>query len=369
MAKIVGQHTPLELKNLAINGALDFFQRNEGNSINVATAVSNAYHADMIKYNAGGTTSKTFSVQRSATVPTQVQSGFNSTFSTAFIMTTGISLAAGDFIVPFQYNMEGNDYERIHNKPAITFGFWIYATVPGTYNFAMGNAGGTRAYATTFNVAATLTWQFVSISVPTDSTGTWAFDTTLGLAVYVAGVAGITNTVTTANAWQTVSNAGVAVSGSTNWAATSGAVVQIAQFSIVEGPLGFNATGFQRQGKSMQQEFALCQRYFGKTFPLGTAPAQASGNTTDALQSNISSAAGFYSSVTWCFPVSMRATPSITTYNPTQANANFRNQTNTADSAVNGGIFTTIRSAYINSTNTFAANTWGQIHAAAEAGL
>jgi len=99
-----------------------------------------------------------------------------------------------------------------------------------------------------------------------------------------------------------------------------------AQISIGEQPLDFEV-------RSFQEELALCQRYYFKTFPQGVAPAQNVGSTNGCISCAINSAAGANSmnaAVSWTS--AMRANPAtVTTYNPQAANANWRNSTNSAD--------------------------------------
>jgi hypothetical protein len=78
---------------------------------------------------------------------------------------------------------------------------------------------------------------------------------------------------------------------------------------------------------------ALCQRYFASTFGNGVAPAQNAGKTgcltTYAFNSSVNIASY------WQFPVSMRSTaPTITTYNPSNTNANWRDFTAASDFTV-----------------------------------
>lgn len=261
MAKIIGSHIPAELKNLAINGALDFWQRVGSSTTTVnSSSIQATITADMFKFDSGGSTNKNYSVVRSTDVPSQAQSGFVSTYSYLFTMLTGIaSPAAGDYVVPIDYRMEGLDYEKIHAKVA-TFGFWFKSSIAGTYSFALQNGSQNRSYVTTFSQSGANTWQYQTITVQMDSSGTWNFDNTIGLIVLIGAVAGSTSSTSSLNQWQ--SGSFLAASSGTNWQATTNATVQIAQFSIVEGPLGLGATGFQRQGKSIAQESALCLRYF-----------------------------------------------------------------------------------------------------------
>lgn len=272
MAKILGVHVPAEIKNLAINGAFDFWQRVEGNTVTVSSSTGSGYTTDMATYAVGGT-ARSFTVARSTNVPSIAQSGFASTYSYLFTSTVGLaSLATNDFYEPFQYRMEGFDFQKIHQKTA-TFSFWFNPSVAGTYSFALVNGtNNNRTYMTTF--AASVGWQFITITVAMDLAGTWALDNSQALSVVIGALSGTGQQTSTLNAWQTGSF--LMASNATNWAATTGATLQIAQFSIVEGPLGFAATGFQRAGKDIQQELAMCQRYYEKSFPNGVAPGAVS---------------------------------------------------------------------------------------------
>lgn len=264
MAKIIGSHIPAQIKNLAINGAFDFFQEKAATTttINTATTQGN-YFADMWLYESGGATVKNYSLVQSSDVPSFAQAGFTSASSALFTQITGIaSPAAGDYEIPFEYRMEGKDYAKIHSK-STNFSFWIKASVAGTYSFALSNSAFNRSYVTTFTVNGSNTWEYKTIAVTTDSTGTWLFDNNIGLKVYIASVSGTTYQTGVLGSWQ--AGTFLAASGATNWAATSGATVRITQFAITEGPLAFSATGFSRAGDDIQAELALCQRYFEKS--------------------------------------------------------------------------------------------------------
>lgn len=80
------------------------------------------------------------------------------------------------------------------------------------------------------------------------------------------------------------------------------------------------------------QQLALAQRHYAKTFAYATAPAQ-SATFVNALQVR-DYVAAVATSMQWQYPVSMRTTPTITTYNPAAANANCRNGTAGADLVV-----------------------------------
>ena len=79
-------------------------------------------------------------------------------------------------------------------------------------------------------------------------------------------------------------------------------------------------------------EIRLCQQYYCKSFELSTAPAQNVGVNTGyhyfpatIAGANLNILGRVY------YPVPMRATPTVTTYNPAAANAQIRDLTNSVD--------------------------------------
>ena len=64
----------------------------------------------------------------------------------------------------------------------------------------------------------------------------------------------------------------------------------------------------------------------------------------------------------------MRADPTITTYNPTQANSNFRNTADTDDAVAAAGVIGTIGCRIVNSNDANHANFY-QVGASADADL
>lgn len=114
-----------------------------------------------------------------------------------------------------------------------------------------------------------------------------------------------------------------------------------------------------------------CKRHYQTTFPYGTAPAQNAG---------VAGALGFTSQITtaasaftqWNFPVEQRASPSITTFNPSASNANWRDVTGSSDVTVSvdpnsakstKGVFVSSQTTALTAVHNL------YIHAAADAGI
>lgn len=83
----------------------------------------------------------------------------------------------------------------------------------------------------------------------------------------------------------------------------------IAQVQVERGPV---ATPFER--RPIGTELALCQRYFCKSYELDTSPGAVT-DTSSVLMIGLGT--GSNHAVPVQFPVTMRDTPTITTYNPT----------------------------------------------------
>lgn len=275
MSKIQTIHTPGKLENIAINGALDFWQDKVSSTTTVNTATGGTvWIADMVRASHAGTSVKNFSVVRSTNVPDVSQCGFDVQYSSQFTQITGIpSLAATDIINPFLYSVEGYDYQRMHGKK-VTFGIWAFSSIAGTYSFGLRNSAATRSYVTTFNINQANTWEFKQITVQMDtSTSGYDFTTGVGILVSIGSVAGSSNVQSPSTSWQ---NNGLSVANTaTNWAGTSGAVLRFTLFSIVEGSMGFGAKGFQRSAPTVAAELVACQHYYEKSYSLETAPGTA----------------------------------------------------------------------------------------------
>jgi hypothetical protein len=317
-------------RNLIINGNFDFWQRST--NVNGSGLSVNAYsNADRVlsAWNfASGAPSFTFS--RSTDVPTLVQSGFSSQYSWSLVSgNTKTFPSSNDYFQPFVHKIEGLNYQRVHGK-AVVISFWFKASVIGTYTVSLQNATGTRIYIAPFTVSSASTWEFKSISVQLDTAGTWNFDNTSGLIIYIGALASTTLSTSTINQWGALG--ALAYTGSTNWIATPGASIQIAQLSLVEGT-GKTTSSFERAGRTYANELALCQRYYFKT----SSPPQGAGGPAPTTVS-------IYISMR--FPVTMRAAPTLsgdTASYSINNNGNFASTTTTPSAAtapeVGGGIW------------------------------
>ena len=307
-------------RNHVINGGMDFWQRFAGNTTTINTAASSSgYTTDRYMYFSEGTTVKNYSIARSASVPTIAQAGYQFSYSRRWQCITAVtSPAANDYVYHTAYRMEGQDYVALHGNKTIGVGFWIRTNVLGDHAVYFTNGAYNRAYSTSFNIAAAEqnNWVYKTITIQTDSAGTWAFDNTLGFE-FGFGVMGSTNRFApTQNSWYTVSGAQLGYfPGAANLMSTVGNFVELTGLSLQVGAPAA-ATQFTRAGRSYGAELDLCQRYFEKSAAVELVQNPASGNYNSALFTlvviNISNAAFLAGK----FATTKRAIPTMSYYSP-----------------------------------------------------
>ena len=304
--------------NLIINGAMRVFQR--GTSF--VAALTGTFSADRWLYVKAGTMVHT--VTQDADVPTVAQAGVLFTSSLRLNLTTAdIAIAAGDACLMLQ-NIEGYNFQRIAQR-AFTASFWVKATTAGVYSISFRNSGQDRSYVSNFTISAGATWEYKTVTVPASPTaGTWSYTNGIGITVGITLATG-TTFQTTAGAWQVGNFIGTATNvNGVNTGATD------FRFTGLQVEAGSVATQFEID--TVADEISSCQRYYWKSFPYATAPAQNAG-VAGALNYRTAAAGALAHSRATTFPVLMRASPTVTTYNPAAANANWRNVSINTDSA------------------------------------
>ncbi len=165
----------------------------------------------------------------------------------------------------------------------------------------------------------------------------WGATTTDVNAVSLQPVAN-SSTGTLAYTFSASSSAGNGLEITVDFGATlnnSSKFIHLTNFDIRATPgvaIGLNSAPPAPETRPIWVELPLCQRYLRKSFPQATAPAQNAG-VAGAVTTKNPIAAGD-PSVWVSFNPPMRAAPTITTYNPSATNANWRDITATADVTV-----------------------------------
>jgi hypothetical protein len=303
--------TPLSsvFRNRIINGHMVIDQRNAGASVTQTTGI--VYTVDRWR-TIGSVTSK-FTVQQNAglvTPPAGFRNYLRVTSSAATTPASGDSYRVEQAIEG--YNIADLDFGTANAK-TITASFWVRSSLTGTFGGALWNVDATRAYVFSYTISAADTWEYKTVTIAGDTSGTWNSVNGQGL-VFQFSIGAGSNNLATAGSWGSTFKTGV--TGQVNVVGTSGATFYITGVQLEAGSV---ATSFDYENFSVTLQ--KCQRYYCKTFATGTAPAQ-----------NIGAAGsiGFISQAVqpwdamWRFPVEMRVLPStIVTFSTNQAGANW----------------------------------------------
>ena len=310
------------MKNRIINGNMVVDQRNAGAL--VAGATGNIYAVDRTSILVAGAGTGRISGQRSSTAPT----GFvNSLIST--VTTADASPAAAYGYANLQ-RIEGYNTADLGwgtaGAATITISFWVRSSITGTYAVSLLNESNDRTYVTTYSVAQANTFEYKTITITGDVSGTWDKTNLTGIALFFGLGGGSSRTTSTLNTWMAPTVAGIAIttaSGCVNWIGTNGATFYITGVQLERGS---NATSFEfiDYGRQLIQ----CQRYYWKI-------SENDGNTfmwTGAVNSA--------NTATMVFPFSMRATPTVSFDGALYINdtgVNVLTSSATANASISGG--------------------------------
>ena len=282
-------------RNRLINSDMRIDQRNAGASV---TPTGNTYTLD--RWFAGLNVSSKFSVQRSTTAPTGFINSVLITSTSAYSVLSADRFAFSQFIEGF--NTADLAWGTASAK-TVTLSFWVRSSLTGTFGGALQNNASDRSYPSTFTINAANTFEYKTVTIAGDTTGTWLTDNQIGIGVRFSLGTGTTYSGT-AGAWAGADYR--SATGAVSLVGTNGATLYITGVQLEVGSV---ATPFER--RDYGRELAMCQRYYYRIPNNSTGAVLASsafaGNTTDF------SAFGQ-------FPVTLRTTPSALEQSGTAAN-------------------------------------------------
>jgi len=268
-------------RNRIINGDMRIDQRNAGAAVTI-NSTANTYTLDRW-FASGESTDGVFTVDQTTDAP----AGFSN--STRITTTTADASIGSTQIYLFRQSIEGyNIYDLAFgtaSAKAFTFSFWIRSSLTGTFGGALNNSANDRNYPFTYSISAANTWEYKTISVTGDTTGTWLTDTGRGITLTFQIGAG-SSRIAAAGSWTGTSSI-YGATGATNVIGTLNATWDITGVQLEAGSV---ATPFER--RSYGQELALCQRYF--------------------VSASINVSPSAWNATPYYFPVTMRATPTVT---------------------------------------------------------
>jgi hypothetical protein len=235
------------LKNRLINGSMVIDQRNAGASI--SGTGGGKYATDRWRCDLDST--PTIAIQQSTTAPTGFSNSWYGNITGAATVTSG---QANVLLQKIEgYNTADLMYGTADAKTT-TLSFWVRSSVTGTYGGNYQNQAGNRTYVFQYTISAANTWEYKSVTIAGDTSGTWIGATNGSGLIVNFDLGSGTSYEASANAW----NASFKCRSSGNVSLCS---LSAATFYItgVQLEVGSSATGYEY--RQYTTELQLCQRY------------------------------------------------------------------------------------------------------------
>jgi hypothetical protein len=257
-------------RNRIINGDMRIDQRNAGASVSNTSNLT--YVND--RWAIFGDQNSKFTAQRSTVVPTGFVNSLLMTSSSAYSVPSGEGYTV-------QHRIEGFNVSDLGwgaaNAQTVTLSFWVRSSLTGTFGGSVTNSAFNRSYPFAYTISSANTFEYKTVTIVGDTTGTWLTDNGVGLRLYFG--LGVGSTLSgTAGSW---SGSGfLSATGAVSVVGTSGATFYITGVQLEAGSV---ATPFER--RPFGTELALCQRYLPAvvTTATGSIAAGYSYTTTQAL--------------------------------------------------------------------------------------
>ena len=255
-----GQQLPtagaLSSRNRIINGDFRVDQRNDGSAV-TSPSGGNAYVMDRWFIGRFNDTTGTFTCERSTTTAD------NFVNSAKVTVTAAQSSVPSNAVYGFTHAVEGlNVGDLAFGTSAaqyVTLSFNVRSSVTGTFAGRLYNSANNRSYIFQYTISSANTFEYKTISIPGDTSGTWL--TTNGIGIGISFDLGYgTNFEGTANAWQAGEK--VRASGNVRLINTNSATWFV---TGVQLEVGEKATSFEH--RSFGDELARCQRYYQNIYP------------------------------------------------------------------------------------------------------
>jgi hypothetical protein len=204
-------------------------------------------------FSISGATSK-FSIGQNAgavTPPAGFTNYLGLTSLSAYSLLSGNSFAVRQLIEGFNASDLGWGSA---SASSVTLSFWVRSSLTGTFGGSLRNSAQTRSYPFAYTINTANTWEYKTVYIVGDTSGTWLTNNGIGINVQFS-IGSASDISGTAGAWSGSNFA--SATGAVSVVGTNGATWYITGVQLEKGSV---ATPFEF--RSIGQELALCQRYF-----------------------------------------------------------------------------------------------------------
>jgi hypothetical protein len=236
------------MRNRIINGAMTIDQRNAGASV---TFTDGVFPIDRFRCNVSQSSKMTGQQNAGSVTP---PAGFTNYLG--MTSTSAYSLGSSDFFDIAQF-IEGFNVADLGwgttNAQPIALSFWVRSSLTGTFGGSVTNSATNRSYVFSYTISAANTWEYKTVTIPGDTSGTWETGNGQGILLFF-GMGDGASVSGTAGSWGSTFFRNV--TGNTSVVGTNGATFYITGVQLEEGTA---ASPFEN--RLYGTELALCQRY------------------------------------------------------------------------------------------------------------
>jgi hypothetical protein len=234
-------------RNRIINGDMRIDQRNAGAA--VTQIAGNLFPVD--RFAIYGDVASKFTAQRSTTAAAGFTNSLLITSSSSYSVGSGEVFTLSQFVEGF--NVADLGFGTA-NAQSITLSFWVRSSLTGTFGGTVQNGTNARSYPFSYTINAANTFEYKTITIAGDTSGTWATDNSTGLRLRFGLGVGATMSGA-AGSWASADYR--SATGAVSVVGTSGATFYITGVQLEAGSV---ATPFERVPYGTQ--LVLCQRYY-----------------------------------------------------------------------------------------------------------
>jgi hypothetical protein len=243
LAQYGANNVGLSFKNRIINGDMSIFQRG------TAATADAQYSVDRWRF--VKTNDATESTSQNADAPV----GFS--FSLRNTISTGDGTIGAGQYSGFEQSIEGFNTADLAwgttNAQAVTLSFWVRSSVTGQYTGSLRNNDSSRRCPFNYTINTANTWEYKTISVVGDITGTWLTNNGIGITVALYAALGSNFISGSPGVWGGGFGCGTPVNG----IASNGNIFAISGVQLEKGTV---ATSFDYLPYTT--ELQLCCRYY-----------------------------------------------------------------------------------------------------------
>jgi len=255
MAFVGTINSDVHFRNRIINGDMRIDQRAAGAN---SKPIGDGYDGMVDRYRTVFSGASKFTIGQNLDSISTLPPGFINCMG---VKPSGNAVSSSDYNTIIQ-KIEGTNVDDFGwgtaNAKTITLSFWVRSSNTGTFGGAITNSAVNRSYPFTYTINTANNWEYETITIPGDTTGTWLSNNSTGMQVVWSLGTGSTYSGT-ANTW--AANSFYSATSATNIMGNS---TNTWYLTGVQLEPGSTATPFEH--RPFGTELALCQRYY-QTYP------------------------------------------------------------------------------------------------------